>query len=412
MTLSGYASPDTALDVSNSNTFSLTDPTNPVASTFARAVVTLQPDGTVTAVQDNAFSGNNQRAAILDPTTGNYITVGNAGNSGSGTTTATLDALSANTGVQVFNPSSSTSGGAFNTTVVGALASGSLGHSNRRPVWLLDRAGGAFAADKTGKDEGNSAARRSGRMAACTLQRVAVRMELTPSTKFRFPGAVSRPSRMPARRPFRSCPVSRRLSARTGKNADGSSGTVLHPFGLFFANATTLYVADEGNGTLSDATNEAGNTGGLEKWTFNTTTQQWVLDYTLTNQLLTGVSYSPAGYPTGNNPATNQPWAVYSDGLRNLSGKVNADGTVTIYGVTSTVSGDTDEGADPNEVVAITDTLADTTASQASSEAFRVVEGPQNETVYRGLAVVPEPGSLTLVFAGVAFLGGLRRRKA
>ena len=34
------------------------------------------------------------------------------------------------------------------------------------------------------------------------------------------------------------------------------------PFGIFFANATTMYVADEGSGNSTDATTHAG----LEKW--------------------------------------------------------------------------------------------------------------------------------------------------
>jgi hypothetical protein len=48
------------------------------------------------------------------------------------------------------------------------------------------------------------------------------------------------------------------------------------PFGIWFANATTLYVADEGNGdkTYSAATNKyttaaAQTTAGLRKWVFS-----------------------------------------------------------------------------------------------------------------------------------------------
>ncbi|HTC45372.1 MAG TPA: hypothetical protein VK696_10020 [Steroidobacteraceae bacterium] len=48
-----------------------------------------------------------------------------------------------------------------------------------------------------------------------------------------------------------------------------------------------------------------------------------------------------------------------TDGLRNLTGKVNANGSVTLYAVTSTegsVLGGS--GADPNQIVEITDTLS------------------------------------------------------
>ncbi len=61
--------------------------------------------------------------------------------------------------------------------------------------------------------------------------------------------------------------------------------------------------------------------------------------------------YTVKGYPTGNNAATGLPWAPATDGLRNITGRVNRDGTVTIWAVTSTVSGSGDQGADPNKVV-------------------------------------------------------------
>ena len=53
------------------------------------------------------------------------------------------------------------------------------------------------------------------------------------------------------------------------------------------------------------------------------------------------------GYPTGINAATNLPWAPATDGLRNITGRVNRDGTVSIWAITSTVSGSGDQGADP-----------------------------------------------------------------
>jgi hypothetical protein len=41
-------------------------------------------------------------------------------------------------------------------------------------------------------------------------------------------------------------------------------------------------------------------------------------------------------------------WSPATDGLRNLAGRVHRDGTVTIWPITSTVSGSGDRGADPN----------------------------------------------------------------
>ena len=68
---------------------------------------------------------------------------------------------------------------------------------------------------------------------------------------------------------------------------------------------------------------------------------------------------------------------------------MNANGTVTIYAVTSTVSANGDQGADPNKLVAITDTLANTTAAGASSEQFTVVKAANYGEVLRGVAFTP-----------------------
>ena len=74
-------------------------------------------------------------------------------------------------------------------------------------------------------------------------------------------------------------------------------------------------------------------------------------------------------------------------------GGLNNDGTATIYSATSTVSGSGDQGADPDQVMEITDQLGATTPG---SESFRTIDGPQNRVVYRGVAVVPGEGQLTL----------------
>jgi hypothetical protein len=84
----------------------------------------------------------------------------------------------------------------------------------------------------------------------------------------------------------------------------------------------------------------------------------------------------------GNNPATGLPWAPATVGLRNITGRVNPDGTVTIYAITSTVSGGGDQGADPNKLVAITDNLAATTLP---AESFRTVRSAGFGEVLRGV---------------------------
>ena len=68
---------------------------------------------------------------------------------------------------------------------------------------------------------------------------------------------------------------------------------------------------------------------------------------------------------------------------------MNADGTVTIWAITSTVSANGDQGADPNKLVSITDTLANTTAAGAATEQFTVVKSAAAGEVLRGVALAP-----------------------
>ncbi len=115
----------------------------------------------------------------------------------------------------------------------------------------------------------------------------------------------------------------------------------------------------------------------LQKWILTNGT--WHLAYTLQKGLNLGKQYSVKNYPTSVNPAT--------DGLRNITGRNNLDGTVTIFGVTSTVSSLADQGGDPNEVVSITDTIADVALPAHAS--FTVVVPPAFGTVYRGVSFSP-----------------------
>ncbi|MCW2933247.1 MAG: hypothetical protein JWM19_4209 [Actinomycetia bacterium] len=111
----------------------------------------------------------------------------------------------------------------------------------------------------------------------------------------------------------------------------------------------------------------------------------------LQNGLNLGTPYTVRGYPTGVNPGTGLPWAPATDGLRNITGTVNRNGTVTIWGVTSTVSGGGDQRADPNELVSVTDTVK--ASSLPSSESFRTVVNPAYDQVVRGVSVTPGTGA-------------------
>jgi hypothetical protein len=158
--------------------------------------------------------------------------------------------------------------------------------------------------------------------------------------------------------------------------ARSTTGVVLNPFGLWFANANTLYVADEGSGAAVNPN------AGLQKWTFDGVT--WSLRYVMQNGLNRGVPYTVPGY-SGPSPS--------ADGLRNLTGRVNPDGTVTLWATTSTISTNTDQGADPNQLVAIVDTLANTTDP---GSAFVVLRTAAAGDVLRGVAYLPLPSDFSI----------------
>lgn len=165
------------------------------------------------------------------------------------------------------------------------------------------------------------------------------------------------------------------------------------PFGIWFANSTTLYVADEGDGTTTFSTTTgtytdaaAQTTAGLQKWTFNRITGAWQLEYTLQAGLGLGQPYTVRGYPTGDNSVTGLPWSPATDGLRNITGRVNRNGTATIWGITSTVSGSGDQGADPNKLVEITDRLS---ATAPGGESFQTARTAHFGEVLRGVSLTP-----------------------
>jgi hypothetical protein len=146
---------------------------------------------------------------------------------------------------------------------------------------------------------------------------------------------------------------------------------------LWFANANTLYVADEGDGTTANSATS--QIAGLQKWIRVDGT--WQLAYVMQNGLNLGQPYAVPNYPTALNPAT--------DGLRNITGRNNGDGTVTIWAITSTVSANTDAGADPNKLVSITDVLDNTDPALASYEPFTTLMSAGFGEVLRGVSFTP-----------------------
>ena len=170
------------------------------------------------------------------------------------------------------------------------------------------------------------------------------------------------------------------LPVTLSKNADATN-----PFGIFFANANTLYVADEGTGVAADAATSIA--AGLQKWSLVNGT--WQRLYVMQKGLNLGQAYSVPNYPAALNPAT--------DGLRNIAGRLNADGTVTIWGVTSTISSNGDQGADPNLLVTVTDTLANSDATVGAAQQFTVLKIAAYKELLRGVSLTPSVANPTAV---------------
>ena len=170
-----------------------------------------------------------------------------------------------------------------------------------------------------------------------------------------------------------------------------TSGTSTHPFGIWFANSTTMYVADEGDGVYTDIGTSLNSSAGLGKYSLVGGT--WVLDYVLRTNL--GLS-APTPYVV--NGTGGSFYRTAPDGLRNITGRNNGDGTVTIFAITSTASSSSDvtagnaafdEGCDPNQMVSITDTIANTSPSVGASESFTLLQTAQYGQVLRGVCFTP-----------------------
>ncbi len=408
VTFMGYnAAADTA-DVSNANTPGVVDPTNPTVNPYYRVVAELGRDGAFHFTETNAFSGDNGRAAILNDENGAnvFYAAGNAGNGSNPEPTGVV--LGA--GAQLIQPSDApesaqdpsdvpTPVGSFNINQLsGDAVDKSAKDDNFRGLTVYNNV--VYYTKGSGSNGVDTVYFVDTTGQACTTGGVGVPQagaQLPTTSAF---SVVDFPSKKtdPGLSPQNMCILKGFPTALAANATDASD----YPFGIWFANPDTLYVADEGsgdnanttasltsNGTYSAAA--ASTTAGLQKWVFDSSTGQWDIAYTIQSGLNLGQPYTVPGYPTGINPTadagTGLPWAPATDGLRNLTGQVNPNGTVTIWAATSTVSGSGDQGADPNELVSVTDNIKAT--SPPANESFRVVEAPRYGTVYRGVSFTP-----------------------
>lgn len=176
------------------------------------------------------------------------------------------------------------------------------------------------------------------------------------------------------------------LGAGQGNGVSVTGKANLSPENFFFANSTTLYVADGGQpkrGGLGD--------GGLQKWSL--VNGGWSLDYTLS-----------AGLDLVANTATSG-----TSGLIGLTGK-DVGGEVELFATNSTI-GDEDQ----TYLFGIEDSLSAT--SLPNGESFSILDTAAPDTNIRGVAfaptsAVPEPANGALLVAALALFGFIGRRRS
>jgi hypothetical protein len=387
----GYVAPVNTIDASNSNTPGAIDPTNPVGENFYRAVATVDRSGKFTFTETNAYSGNNGRAAILNNTDGAnvFYTSGNAGNGAN----PQPEGVVLGAGAQFIVPSNAlesfqtptapTPVASFSVTELGDKADKIGKDDNFRGMTIFNNV--LYFTKGSGSNGVNTVYFVDTTGTACPN---GVGIPAVGATLPISPLAFDASKLLTSGLPSNMC-ILAGFPTALAKTAN----PVAFPFGIWFANANTLYVADEGDGFTGGTdlyTHAAAQTtAGIQKWIFDTTTKTWNLAYTLQTGLGLGAPYTVAGYPTGNNPATNLPWAPATDGVRNITGTVGRDGIAVIYAVTSTVSGNGDVGADPNRLVAVVDDVANTDATKAAKERFSVVRKAGFAEVLRGVSFTP-----------------------
>ena len=393
VTFLGYVAPPNALDVSNGNTPAVFDPTNPDAQSVYRAVAELDGNGKFRITQTNAYSGDNGRAAILNEGANVYYTAGNS-NNGAGTA---VPGLIFGTGAQMITPANTpedaqTTG---DPTPVGGFSVTQLPSITK--------------ADKLGKDTNFSAvaiqdnvlyyAKGSGSNGIDTVYFVDTTGTACPQGVGLPVSGAALPTSADPFDPITGQPTDNMCVlagfptalAKNVKTPEVGPATNSTAFGaMWFANPTTLYIADAGNGTdtFSDGTYTAAaaqNLAGIQKWSL--VNGMWTYDYTLNAGLDLGMPYTVTGLPTGTNSITGRPWTPAVDGVRNLTGKTNADGTVTLYAATSAIGGVSDYGADPNKLVTITDTT--TATALPTGEQFTTLRTAAAGNIFRGVAFAP-----------------------
>jgi hypothetical protein len=180
-------------------------------------------------------------------------------------------------------------------------------------------------------------------------------------------------------------------------NARIGNFVYLSPEQYFYANSTTLYVADSGQPKNGNANKAALGEGGLQKWSL--VSGSWVLDYDLV-----------AGLNLVNNANSNSntPTAPGVTGLFGLTGQI-VNGQVELFATSYGLN-----ELSPSFLYEITDTLSNTSIDQTSGESFTVLDSTDSGTLIRGVAFAPVAAvpwaMLLLGFTALGFMGHRRRR--
>ena len=320
----GYVAPVAAVDVSNSNTPLVADPTNPVGVSYDRAVVDVDARGRFHFTLTNAYSGNNGRAAVLHREHGTHVfyMAGNAGNGGN----PQPDGIITGAGAQIATrqpaheraqtPGLPTPVASFNITQLGLphdkigkdtnfrgltihgdvvyYTKGS-GGNGINTVYFVDTTGLACPATGVGLP-----------IAGATLPLAPLVYDMSHNG-LQANGVA----------PTNMCI----LAGFPTVLANASTG-VSNPFGVWFADDHTLYVADEGDGVVGTTPATfydhaaAQTNAGLQKWILDPVTQQWSLAYTLRTGLDLGVPYTVARVPNGEQ---SRNWAALGARHRRLA---------------------------------------------------------------------------------------------
>lgn len=430
ITFMGYNAAINQIDVSNSNTPGVIDSTNTdVATPTYRTVAQLDFDsGKLMFTHTNAYSGNNGRGAVL--ANGMYYMVGNAGNSGSNPnpTYGGLDTLTMDTGVQSIAPGSdcpftqvigtfySGNGSTYTPASAGTACSlDSLGTitdplsatifakktnagGNQFGFTLASLAGQAY--DKTGKDD-NFRGLFVGPDGTLYVTKGSGGNGVNTVYQVGAAGALANGQTLPQTAPitivpgFTTVPASDASIPQKAAKAPATTnyptpialatGTQF-PFGGWMpaSEPTLMFIGDEGDGFMGDQQN---GSGGL--WVYQKTGSTWAAIAHVTTGLNLGTTYTVTD-TEGTYGTVGAGYTTTPDGLRNITGQVNSDGSFTIFAVTSTIGNSLganfDAGADSNQLVKATLTVK---GNQVTTSGFTVMQTAPFGQVLRGVTMVP-----------------------